>query len=156
MMRTVFTLGLVMLFSGCAATKAYQGDRAAGELATIYFYSQGVELSEMRVDSTTQGIFDLGLSVAPGRHEAFAKFKGSSNDCTEWYGCHDIVYEGECRADIDVEAGQSYAIRVSGYGETLLVDVRRKDNNERAGGGSCRTTYTHREWESGSTNSSVR
>jgi len=136
-------LSAALLAAGCA-TQGYAGpERPESETAAIYFFSsKPLDLSDLAVDGKTQGVFDLGLRVLPGNHDAFAHFQIKDESCDS-YGCNTKTINGKCTASVRAEAGRSYAIRVSSAADEAFVSVEDKETAELAGAGSCTTERTN-------------
>lgn len=143
-------LSAILLLGGCAATKGYPGpERPSGELSKIYFYSKNeVDLSEMTVDGSEQGTFDMGVAVLPGRHTAYAKYE-SKLPCIDLgkYGCIRQIAEGECGVNLTTEAGRSYGIEITGIMDDAMVRVYDEATNDQAGHAECRYLGQHVDYE---------
>ena len=134
---------LFTVFSVGCATQGYSGpQRPESEISTIYFYSsKPLDTSSLAVDGKTQGVFDLGVKVLPGEHEAYAQFEIKDESCDS-YGCTIRRATGKCNATIRATAGRIYAIRFRSSADEAFVTVEDKNSGEISGSGSCTTERT--------------
>ena len=134
-------LVLVFLLACAPTVSSSTVGLSQGELSTVYFYSRNkIELSELSVDGTRQGIFSMGVSVPPGDHYADADFTIKATDCLydDRY-CQDVDYLGHCHASLSTEPGKEYSVEIMAVGDSGFVRVTDKGYGAVVGGGECDT-----------------
>jgi hypothetical protein len=130
---------LILLTTSCVQTgvRIPPGTNEA-DLATIYFYSEkGMDTSYLAVDGIGQGMFDTGLNVLPGEHEATTDYTIEDESCYWTDYCYDTTYYGSCHATVRAEAGHEYAVRLSHASSSAYISVEDAKTGETAGAGSC-------------------
>ncbi len=141
--RTVNLLFLLALsLTSCSQTAVnIPPGMSAADLATVYFYSdKGIDTSYLAVDGIGQGVFDMGLKVLPGEHEAGCDYKVEDKKCYWDNYCYDAFYYGRCRATFRTQKGREYKIKLRRAAESVFVSVVDAANDEVVGSGSCETT----------------
>ncbi len=137
-------LYLGIFFSSCIQTKGYLGpELEKSKVSTIYFFGvRDITLHALKVDNTQQGLFDTGIDVLPGKHDADVNFEIKEIECspsflsTEEY-CYEKLFRGGCRASFTSEAGKTYAVEVSGVGQEAFISVLEKHSRDVVGVGDC-------------------
>ena len=131
----------VTAISGCTISRGYDGpERPESELSRVYFYSNnGVDLKDIAVDGRTKNYFDMGIDILPGTHSVWLSYEVKEESC-DYFGCVTKTYSGRCESSLKTEAGRKYAVRVSGYGESVSINAEFDEGGGYAGSGSCTTT----------------
>lgn len=140
--RANFLFLLLILLGACSKTSVkIPPGMTEADLATVQFYSpKDIDTSYLAVDGVGQGIFDSGLQVVPGEHEATCDYTFSDQQCYWRNYCVETAFYGNCRASLRAEKGASYAVKLRRASTSVFISVVDAKTGEVAGSGNCTET----------------
>lgn len=133
---------LIVFLCSCSQTAVrIPAGMSEADLASVAVYSdKGIDTSYIAIDGIGQGMFDSGLKVVPGPHEAGCDYRLEDKKCYWDNYCVQTIFYGRCRASFHAQKGRSYAVKLRRSASSVFVSVVDSASDEVVGGGSCEET----------------